>query len=141
MSFPPSASHTAPHLVIVLSDGVASSCSGSLVSSFPMQGGLCTQQTYEQPNPRIPFWKSISWDVFWYHLLYQLGSWQETDGTLKKSLTRKILIKGLFKRWGSRLRNQHGRVGHSGFSNSGKPLPYQGLKGPEEGTVFREPQR
>ena len=59
MSFPASTSNPTPHLGIVLSDGGAPSCCRLLVSSLVMQGGLWTQQTYEQPSPRIPFWECI----------------------------------------------------------------------------------
>ena len=36
-------------------------------------------------NPILdPILGIYSWDLFWYHLLYQSGCWQDTDDTVKK---------------------------------------------------------
>ena len=100
MSFPTSTSHPTPHLGIVLSDGGAPSCSRLLMSSLVVQGGLCTQQIYKQPNPRIPFGESIpgisSGTI--YCIGQDAGRKQKAQSKKKKKdLARKISIKGILR--------------------------------------------
>ena len=130
MSFPLSTSHPTPHLGVVLSDGGAPSCSRLLVSSLIMRGGWCTQQIYEQPNPGSHFGNLFlgSLLVPFIVSVRMLAGNRWHIQKKKKDLARKISIKGIFKRWESGLRNQHGMVRHSGFSNSEKPLSHQGLR-------------
>ena len=69
------------------------------MSSLVVQGGLCTQQIYEQPNPRIPFWESIpgisSGTV--YCIGQDAGRKQKAQSKKKKDLVRKISIKGILR--------------------------------------------
>ena len=54
-----------------------------------------------------------------------------------KKFNQKDLNKGAISVVGSELRKQHGAMRHSGFSNSGEPLPYQGLRGERKEECFK----
>lgn len=56
-------------------------------------------QIYKQPNSRFLFGEPVFWGHVWWQLLYQSGSQQETDGTLRKIIGG-ILINGLFTKEG-----------------------------------------